>query len=419
MRKLILLYCLFIFKTLLHSQPGINNPENNNLFQMPIQENFNYEFPFPTLKSMSSGSILDSIVSYQIYKNASEHLETVRYLYTYNTNNELVIEEYSSDAGHMFIIETDSFIYNSNNKIERIEYNYDFTFDLNSIDFTLRKELVQRQTYNKNGFLIRKDICNSYDMYDSRKDSFSYYEDGSLKTYIKSFSFGEDTSTIKEMYVYPDTTKNVKVTITLSWDESDSIWVNYKKNVININHNGYRTLWTDYFWDKEKNTWQEFVKEEITYGQQNGVLYKIFYAYNSIDNSWAVKRKIEFEYNTNGDIKEIYYYSPHEFYETWNLDKKDMYYYSDKITNIDQNLFTAHNIKAYPNPAKNWLTIYSEPYISVKYSIFNIHGQLVQSGELDRIPENKIDISCFESGVYIIQIQIENIGNQLIKFIKR
>jgi len=92
-------------------------------------------------------------------------------------------------------------------------------------------------------------------------------------------------------------------------------------------------------------------------------------------------------------------------------------YFEKPGTNIANETNT--EIKLFPNPADNWFSIYSGTYTDGKYSIFNIHGQLVQSGELDKIPENKVDISSLNSGVYMVQIKTMGFDNMYLKFIKR
>ncbi len=58
------------------------------------------------------------------------------------------------------------------------------------------------------------------------------------------------------------------------------------------------------------------------------------------------------------------------------------------------------NFMAYPNPTKGLITL-SEEFINNKYYIFNINGQLIQSGMLET---NQIDLSQLSNGVYIIKI---------------
>jgi len=417
MRTKLFIYSLFIIINL-YGQEGKNYLENR-LSQYDFDLNYvDREFPNTKLKSISSNSVLDSIVFYEINKEFS--LYTGKIIYLYSDNVLTTTEEYKANLSYGFEPYTKYYTYNSNNKIEKINAICPFDFDDFSMPIADWGDLSERKTYNKEGLIIQSERFFP-DCYSSRGELFTYYENGFLKTYTKYRIEGEyaDTTT-KEMYVYPDTIDNMKVKITLRWDDGYNKWVNSRKAEITLNSYGNRTLWEECYWRASENVWHEYLKEEIFYGKQNELLTKIIYRYNSSDTSLKEFIKEEYEYFTDGDIKNVNYYDIHIFYGTWNLYRKDIYHYSGKVTGVNQNLYASQNIKIYPNPADNILLIHSGSYALGKYSIFNIHGQLVQFGELDKIPENKIDISNLNNGVYIIRIQNKDSKNEVfLKFIKR
>jgi hypothetical protein len=69
------------------------------------------------------------------------------------------------------------------------------------------------------------------------------------------------------------------------------------------------------------------------------------------------------------------------------------------------------NVSIYPNPSSNYINIQN---IEGEYSIVNMIGNTISKGTLNN---NKIDISNFSNGVYIIKISNQK-NNYLNSFIK-
>jgi hypothetical protein len=61
--------------------------------------------------------------------------------------------------------------------------------------------------------------------------------------------------------------------------------------------------------------------------------------------------------------------------------------------------------KVYPNPTNDILMI-SGITKKTQYSLFNINGQLIVSGNIEQ--NEKIDMSDFPSGLYIIKLKSES-----------
>lgn len=78
--------------------------------------------------------------------------------------------------------------------------------------------------------------------------------------------------------------------------------------------------------------------------------------------------------------------------------------------------FAASEIRLYPNPASNMLTV-SYPQNISKIAIYNILGQLVFAKNDDQ-KEIKLDISALTSGTYFIKINSEN-ADRIAKFVKK
>jgi len=58
----------------------------------------------------------------------------------------------------------------------------------------------------------------------------------------------------------------------------------------------------------------------------------------------------------------------------------------------------------YPNPAGSYLVIDNAEFKDMKYEIYNISGQKVMDGRIDREQGNQVDVSVLGSGMYIIRL---------------
>jgi hypothetical protein len=89
------------------------------------------------------------------------------------------------------------------------------------------------------------------------------------------------------------------------------------------------------------------------------------------------------------------------------------------IDNVGIESTNTNNIEIYPNPVINSLNIsLDKNYQNTKYSIYNISGTLIKSGEFEG---NYYKISGFEntlSGYYLLNISNESI-NSNFRFIKK
>lgn len=72
----------------------------------------------------------------------------------------------------------------------------------------------------------------------------------------------------------------------------------------------------------------------------------------------------------------------------------------DEYLEIEEN--TIDNIAIFPNPANNNFIIKGELSENAKFSIFDISGQLVNSGSIQN--NSKIDVSMLKNGTYIVKI---------------
>jgi len=84
---------------------------------------------------------------------------------------------------------------------------------------------------------------------------------------------------------------------------------------------------------------------------------------------------------------------------------KSWYYWGNRIiTSVQDHI--QPELKIYPNPAKNQLNIELHTLGRIaKYHIYNLHGQLLSSGEFSA--STSLDVSYFLKGIYVIQVLSE------------
>jgi Secretion system C-terminal sorting domain len=101
----------------------------------------------------------------------------------------------------------------------------------------------------------------------------------------------------------------------------------------------------------------------------------------------------------------------------WYNDEKigaELYKYTYKNTNTSE--ITINQLKIYPNPSNDYVSIINPTYENAVLNIYDINGQKIKE-EIVQKEANNIDISNLKSGIYVLKIQSE--GKAFIsKFIK-
>lgn len=94
--------------------------------------------------------------------------------------------------------------------------------------------------------------------------------------------------------------------------------------------------------------------------------------------------------------------------------KRFILHFEKSATSVNEN--QSQDIEVYPNPANDYvyIAVNSE---KVKYSVSNITGQKLLSGQLSE--DKKLDISTFPKGVYFININTDDNNSTLKRIIKQ
>lgn len=89
---------------------------------------------------------------------------------------------------------------------------------------------------------------------------------------------------------------------------------------------------------------------------------------------------------------------------------------SNQTLSIDK--FNNENISIYPNPTNNSINISSQNEPIINFVIYDLQGRKVDSNKMNSIYNFSVDLSNFNSGIYIIELNSEN-GKYSQKIVKK
>jgi hypothetical protein len=92
----------------------------------------------------------------------------------------------------------------------------------------------------------------------------------------------------------------------------------------------------------------------------------------------------------------------------------------EHVLSVDENFFNAQNLKLFPNPALNTITLNNVESIALQQvSLYNLSGRLLQTVAACVIgTETTLDVSSLVTSTYIVVIQMEA-GEIIKQFIKQ
>lgn len=143
-----------------------------------------------------------------------------------------------------------------------------------------------------------------------------------------------------------------------------------------------------------------------------GMIFNDCYAPTFVDNNYA------------GPFKRIHCYTKqgqtYSFYGNYNLPNNIAQINCSTFPvanrqNLNNTLFDESKVYIYPNPAESSVTIASKDRM-ISIIVFDIHGRQILTNNVNGT-EIAIDVSNFEKGSYLVQVNTEN-GNSISKLIK-
>jgi len=94
--------------------------------------------------------------------------------------------------------------------------------------------------------------------------------------------------------------------------------------------------------------------------------------------------------------------------------------YSDTVNVTVTGIEPNYHLSVYPNPTKTVLNIdigQSQEIVEMPFTIFNMLGQRVNSGSINSLASNQIDVHQLASGIYVLELQQNNGQSKSYKII--
>ena len=316
-------------------------------------------------------------------------------------------------------------------------------------------ELKQEYTYDTNENLIQhieylwRPTTNQWD--NMWKSEFTYDTmDNLIQEIYYEWSSNQWVNEEKSEYIY-DTNQNKVLEIEYTWSANQ--WINDFKIEYTYDTNDNLTQVIEYRWNSSQ--WNPLNKYEYAYDAQLNLTQNIYYYWNVSLNQWIYKLKNEFTYDIYENIIQSirYRWNVIQWLNEYKTDYtyNNSYSFSDLIlpyfyAHPDVNIFFNHmmtnnisydwnstlnvwevkrsfnfsyseqeilsipkieikQLKVYPNPVTNILTIKSVIIPIDKVEIFSLSGKMIKEIKLDY---DKINTSELSKGVYLLRIYSKN-----------
>jgi len=211
--------------------------------------------------------------------------------------------------------------------------------------------------------------------------------------------------------------------LEVTWEPSTSAWVNYYRDTYIYDASGNVLTFLEEIWDTSTSSWLNYLSYTCTIDASGNMIDRLIETWNSSTSVWE---NVSHRYYTYDDFGN----SITGNYETWNINNwvsalgsislyiKNIYQTSFEAvryeasfisfeTGIEEYALPENIISVFPNPTNGIFNLEFSQTNVQKITIWDITGKLI----LEKTNLNKteqIDLSPFESGIYIIRAQTEN-----------
>lgn len=252
---------------------------------------------------------------------------------------------------------------------------------------------------------------------DASRDTYTYYSGTSNIKDITTYSFDVEYNTFKVLYEYSGT----DITKITFQDGSSGTLVNFQKYEYTYNLSGQPATEDDFEWNTSTNMWELDERGTATYTsglreliteQLNGSNWELFERYLTYytisiekDNehiqqyrsgsNWVNSDRETSTYDANDNKTEYIFYS--WISSAWEPYYKEEMNYSMAVP-LSTNLFKSEDIKVYPNPATDFVTISTQKHID-KIELYNVLGYKILETKDTKI----INVQSLNAGVYLLK----------------
>ncbi|MCY1721926.1 T9SS type A sorting domain-containing protein [Prolixibacteraceae bacterium Z1-6] len=366
-----------------------------------------YEASFhPDYFVMDNQNQLDSMVQFKYYGNDSSYQYKIQYQKSTNENQTVREEiQYQWQNGWQEKVKNE-YTYNSEGELTKSA-----VYVMDSITAQWQKTI--KNTY---GYKYGKKESNVTQKMDSIshtwKNAFKYeyeYNNSDSVTHQLMYCWNDEANEWENYYKYEYFYNYLNCQDSCCqyrWDSVANQWAWQYKHEFQYNINNQLEKQYQFCYDSIKNQWDSC--ECNLYEYKNKYLYKHEYCtYDSVNNEWDYEWKHEYFYDAEGQIKQIHWYKHSSLKSTasdWELDTKDFYYYSDAVTGItDAGNLAMHEIRIYPNPASEQLTLEMGNNENCRLQIIDITGKIIHQYSINK-NKTTIPLTEFKPGAYFFVV---------------
>jgi hypothetical protein len=205
----------------------------------------------------------------------------------------------------------------------------------------------------------------------------------------------------KTEYLY-DEKGNVTKQLYGIWDLLTDQWTLSSKKESSYDAFDQVVLSVTSEWDNTSGKWNYTDKHNYTYDENGNITSYTFYIWDKGTSTWSSRNRVEYTYDDAGNRTTYSKYRWKSSIKDLDIDQKEFYFFSaHEIKNNPTN--TARNLKLYPNPVNEELTIDIENSKDNTCTVFNSQGQIVKNLSVS-LGLNIIDMGELPSGLYIVRI---------------
>ncbi len=297
-----------------------------------------------------------------------------------------------------------------------------YTYNLNGL-----KEIKEDRDWNYTES-IWEDFAKTYYYYDANNNNTIALE----KRFISTDNWRDNWKT---EYTYDANNRKIleqQWGYDSYWDE----WYDYSKTTISYyDNNLLKEEFTERY-DYDNSEWYDLSKVKYFYNANNLLDYKeefdlqdannnlkyvytynednqetTFFLYDWNGSEWILFYKVFDNYDANGNQSD--YYSQVSD-GTWQNYLKEEYTWNEFFVNINE--LPNFDLKVFPNPVSNVLTIQNNLQKNYKVEIFDISGKNIYNSQISNF-NYQINISNYPNGTYFVNV-ISNNKKKQFSFIK-
>lgn len=416
--------------------------------------------------------VLDSSYTYK-FNSETDSVFQVKAVYSYNSNGKNTLYQtfiWSEDDYQWHIDRKETKIYNEQ---EYDTFNIQLTYNADTIALGLK--IIYKKDQNGNITALSNFQYLKGD-WSKTAENIYYLKNGIADSLIYHFydpTTGLTSQFFKD-YNYYNIENTADSSIRISWDETNSKWVNstrsifqYSANSINktvfnwglsdtwnVNSkienytdvNGYDSIWNNFVWNEDSSDWQDNYIISLNYDQDGKILMGKNKMYIAAQDKWYCNDSTINTYNSQGQI-----INGIKFQEDQSLGMiltNNHEYFYDSIGNnildigysgigIDKeiitktykyfSLLTANNnpsiinhpatskLSFYPNPAKDIICV-NQKGENIEVSVYSVQGALITQ---QKVINGAVDISELNNGMYLMKVVDGNQPLGTIRVIKQ